>query len=57
LANVAREAGLDDRQRGLARTESGQAGFTLNDDRGALGLLIHFGYGDSDIERVLAPFD
>jgi hypothetical protein len=28
----------------------------LNCDGRALGLLIHLGYGDRDIECVLAPF-
>ena len=55
LADIARKARLDDRKRGLAGPETRQARFPLNCNSRALGLLIHLGYGDRDIECVLAP--
>ena len=57
LANIARKARLDDRKRRLARPKTRQACFTLNCDGCALGLLIHLGYGDRNLESVLAPFN
>jgi hypothetical protein len=57
LADIARKARLDDRKRGLAGPESRQARFPLNCNSRALGLLIHLGYGDRNLQSVLATFD
>ena len=57
LADIAGKTGLDDRKRRLAGPKTRQARFTLNCDGCALGFLVHLGYGDSDIECVLATFN
>jgi hypothetical protein len=56
LADISGKAGLDDAERRLAWAEAGQARFPLNLGSGTLRFLVHLGYGDRDLQRMLAAF-